>query len=169
MNAPHTTASDARVRSGVPGLDELLGGGLLPRRTVLIKGAPGSGKTTLGLQILVAGATRFDEPGALISFEQRPEQLYEDAARFGWDLPALAEEKQVNPIFVSPEQVLQSEGRQAHTLLVDVAELAEDYGVRRVLIDSLSHLGPLLAGEEARAAAAQVPQRRSKASASRRS
>jgi circadian clock protein KaiC len=137
--------------TGVPGLDEILGGGLLRRRAVLLKGAPGSGKTTLGLQMLIAGATEFDEPGALISFEQQPAQIFADAARFGWDLEALAGARRVTPICVGPEQVIQNEGRQSHQLLVDLSDLVDDHGIQRVLIDSISHLEPLLVGEQARA------------------
>jgi circadian clock protein KaiC len=150
---PTPGAGGGRLATGVPGLDALLGGGLLPRRTVLVKGAPGSGKTTLGLQFLVAGATQHGEPGVLISFEQRPEQFHEDAARFGWNLAALAEDHRLTTIFVTPEQVLQNEGRQSHQLLIELADLVEDHGTRRLVIDSISHLAPMLAagGGQARA------------------
>jgi circadian clock protein KaiC len=146
------TMTEETMRTGVPGLDRMLGGGLLRGRTVLLKGAPGSGKTTIGLQMLIAGATQYDEPGALISFEQQPEQLYADAARFGWDLQGLAAAGKVHPVCISPEKVLQSEGRQSHQLLVDLADMVDDHGVRRVLIDSVSHLEPLLTGDQSRVA-----------------
>lgn len=47
---------NVKVPTGVPGLDEILAGGLPPRRLYLIQGAPGSGKTTLALQFLLTGA-----------------------------------------------------------------------------------------------------------------
>lgn len=50
--------SDDRVRTGVPGLDEIVGGGLPRGATYLLKGQPGTGKTTIGLQFLVEGARR---------------------------------------------------------------------------------------------------------------
>lgn len=40
--------NDRRMRTGVPGFDDILQGGLIPRRTYLVRGGPGSGKTTLG-------------------------------------------------------------------------------------------------------------------------
>jgi circadian clock protein KaiC len=46
---------DARVRTGIAGLDEVLGGGLPSNRVHLIQGMPGAGKTTLALQFLRAG------------------------------------------------------------------------------------------------------------------
>ena len=44
-----------RLSTGVPGLDDLLDGGLLPRLSYLVRGGPGTGKTLLGLQYLCAG------------------------------------------------------------------------------------------------------------------
>lgn len=140
------------IRTGVPGLDELLGGGILPERSVLIKGSPGSGKTTLGMQILLAGAERFDEPGLLLTFEQYPPQLYDDAMAFGWDLQELDEQNKLKVIFVEPEQMLEESGSQDNRLLATISDWAQQMGARRVLIDSISHLRPFL--EETRTARA---------------
>ncbi|MCL5271089.1 MAG: AAA family ATPase [bacterium] len=150
MTATETQTTPARLRTGVPGLDEILGGGLLPGRTVLLKGAPGTGKTTLGLQMLVAGARDMNEPGIVLSFEQGPDQLAADAASFGWDIKELARGKRLHVLFVQPEEVLDKPGRQENRLLVNIADLVDESGARRVLIDSVSHLRPLFTGETAR-------------------
>ena len=49
----NTSAGDAQVRTGVAGLDAVLGGGLTSNRLYLVEGAPGSGKTTIALQFLM--------------------------------------------------------------------------------------------------------------------
>ncbi|WP_217808080.1 ATPase domain-containing protein [Halomonas sp. CSM-2] len=49
-----THTHDTRLLTGVAGLDQILHGGLIPHRTYLIRGGPGSGKTTLGMHFLVA-------------------------------------------------------------------------------------------------------------------
>lgn len=134
-----------RFRTGVPGLDDLLSGGLLAGRTLLIKGAPGSGKTTLGLQMLVAGATDFDQPGVLLTFEQLPDQLTADVSGFGWDLSQLRRDGRLHILFIRPEEVLEGEGRQENRLIAQIDDLVEDHGVRRVMIDSLSHIQPFAA------------------------
>lgn len=139
-----------RMLTGVTGLDELLGGGLLPGRTVLLKGSPGAGKTTLGLQMLVHGALDYEEPGILITFEQIPTQLYADMKGFGWELEDLDRRGLVKMMFVEPEEMLQQEGRQANRLLVNIADLVDEYAPRRVLIDSISHLSQVFTQEEAR-------------------
>jgi len=147
----NATSETARAKTGVAGLDELLGGGLLPGRSVLVKGSPGSGKTTLGLQMLVAGAAEFNEPGVLITFEQMPAQLYADTASFGWDLKGMVEKEQLQVMFVRPQEILQEPGRQENQLLTRVEDWADDHQARRVLIDSISHLRPLYTGENTRA------------------
>jgi circadian clock protein KaiC len=151
MMAKSVHEMDRRVRTGIPGLDELLSGGLAPKRTVLIKGSAGSGKTTLGIQMLVAGAEQFDEPGILVTFEQMPQQLYEDVAGFGWDLPSLHEAGRVRTVFISPEDILEAPGRQANRLLVNLSDWIDQDGSKRVLIDSISHLIPLFSDNQARA------------------
>ena len=83
------TKSGERVKTGIAELDAMLGGGLLPGSCVLVQGAPGVGKTVMGLQFLVEGATRFNEPGLLITFEEFPASLYRDAESLGWDLREL--------------------------------------------------------------------------------
>jgi len=71
-----------RVDSGIPGLDELLDGGLLRRSATLVSGSPGVGKTVMALQFLLAGAKR-REPGLYVTLEEGPEQLMASARRWG--------------------------------------------------------------------------------------
>ena len=49
-------ATKKRLSTGIAGLDEVLHGGLLPQRSYLVRGTAGTGKTTLGLHFLAAGA-----------------------------------------------------------------------------------------------------------------
>lgn len=79
-----------RVKTGIAQLDHMLGGGFLAGDAVLVMGGAGTGKTTLGLQYLVNGATEFGENGIYVTFEQMPDQLYRDAMNFGWDFCSLA-------------------------------------------------------------------------------
>ena len=128
-----------RVMTGVAGLDEMLYGGFLPQTANLVEGAPGTGKTTLGMQFIYNGITQFDEPGLILTFEEFPQQYYRDAASFGWDFKKLEAEGKLKVIMTSPEISrldLENVGGMIETV-------ANEVGARRVLIDSLSHFQKL--------------------------
>ncbi|MFZ5824139.1 MAG: RAD55 family ATPase [Bacillota bacterium] len=122
-----------RLLTGLPGLDTVLGGGLMPHSCVLLTGAAGTGKTTLGLQFLCAGA-EVGEGGAYITFEQFPDQIYRDALQFGWDLQALEQAGKLRVICMSPEAFL-DDAIQPDGLL---EELKAELNLSRVVIDSLN-------------------------------
>lgn len=124
-----------RVRTGIPGYDDMLGGGFLPQTANLVEGAPGTGKTTLGMQFIYHGITQFDEPGLILTFEEFPKQYYDDAAAFGWDFRALEQSGKLRVVLTSPEVSL-SDLRQVGGR---IETMVRDLGARRVLVDSLSH------------------------------
>jgi len=125
-----------RVRTGIDGLDQLLHGGFLRGDAVLVAGSPGSGKTSLGMQFLYNGITKYGEPGLFITFEEFPERIYRDAKSFGWDFPGLEEEGKLKVLFTSPE-VLQQDIIRDQSL---VTEMITEIKARRAVVDSVSHL-----------------------------
>jgi len=127
-----------RVPTGIEGLDRMLGGGFVERSANMVEGAPGTGKTTLGLQFLVQGALR-GEAGLYISFEEFPAQLYTDAQRIGWDLKALEARGSLKVMFTTPEDLLEELEQVGSTLEATISSM----GVKRVVVDSLSHFEPL--------------------------
>src|SRR5262245_20870377 len=89
LMADVSAPSPGRLSSGVAGLDDILHGGLAPNRLYLIEGMPGSGKTTLGLQFLLAGL-RHGEPGLYLTLAESEEELRTAAGSHGWSLDGLA-------------------------------------------------------------------------------
>ena len=61
-----------KVRTGIPGLDSILSGGLRGGMNVVLSGQPGSGKTTMGMQFLYYGAKDFDESGIFVTLSESP-------------------------------------------------------------------------------------------------
>jgi circadian clock protein KaiC len=74
-----------RVSTGIPGLDAMLGGGLIAGRPYLVTGATGSGKTLLGLSFLMEGIRR-GEDVLLVAVDEPPSEILENVRSFGWDL-----------------------------------------------------------------------------------
>lgn len=74
-----------RTSTGIPGLDNILGGGLTPQRVYLVEGSPGAGKTTLGLQFLLDGVAR-GESGMYVTLSETTEELIAVGQSHGWDL-----------------------------------------------------------------------------------
>lgn len=77
--------SSQRLSTGVPGLDEVLCGGLIPQRAYLLRGGPGCGKTTLGMHFLAAGAAN-EERCLFISLGESEEEIRQNAEAVGFDM-----------------------------------------------------------------------------------
>src|SRR5689334_24554283 len=77
-----------RAETGITGLDSILGGGFPRNRMYLVEGDPGSGKTTMALQFLLAGA-RDGEPGVYATLSETEEELRDVAASHGWSLDGI--------------------------------------------------------------------------------
>ncbi|MHA2602834.1 MAG: ATPase domain-containing protein, partial [Candidatus Thorarchaeota archaeon SMTZ1-83] len=84
-----------RVKTGIPGLDELIEGGFPRGDTILIAGRAGTGKSIMANQFLYKGATEYDEPGVLVTLEESPLLIKRNMMRFGMDLDALVKEKKL--------------------------------------------------------------------------
>jgi len=124
-----------RVKTGIKGLDEMLSGGFLAETANLVEGAPGTGKTTLGMQFIYNGIAQFNEPGLIMTFEEFPQQYYRDAEALGWNFRGLEQSDKLRVIMTSPEvgkADLESVGGR-------IEAMAREIGARRILIDSLSH------------------------------
>ncbi|MEW6295544.1 MAG: ATPase domain-containing protein [Candidatus Diapherotrites archaeon] len=84
-----------RTRTGIPGLDELMDGGIPRGNLVVLAGDPGSGKTCFCLSYLYHGALDYNEPGIYISLEESVEEIARDGVQFGWDIKKLIQERKL--------------------------------------------------------------------------
>jgi circadian clock protein KaiC len=121
------------VQTGIKGLDTILANGIPRGNVVLLSGGVGTGKTTLGVEFIYRGASEFNEPGVIVLFEVSPDRLLRDAAKLGWDLPALEEAGKLKIIFTS-RQVFAQEIQQPDSMLVE--ETAR-IGARRMFVDGV--------------------------------
>jgi len=80
-----------RIKTGIPGMDELLYGGIPKRNVVLLSGGPGTGKTIFSQQYVYYGLTH-GEPAVYVALEEHPVQVRRNMAEFGWDVRRFEEE-----------------------------------------------------------------------------
>ena len=129
----HAGPTAELLPSGIARLDDVLRGGFDRHSLILLEGAPGTGKSTLGLQFVVGGASRFGEPGLIVLFDSSPAKLGRAAAGFGWDIAALEAQGLVRVIFTTRE-IFVGEVHQPDSLLL---EETRSIGARRLFIDGL--------------------------------
>ncbi len=128
-----------RVKTDIPMFDEMLGGGFLEGSANLLEGAPGTGKTTIGMQFIYNGIVNHDEPGIIITFEEFPQQFYHDAMQFGWDLKKLEKEGKLKVIFSDPETALD----EIEDMEGGFVSIIEELDARRIIVDSMTHFESL--------------------------
>lgn len=119
-----------RTKTGIPGLDKALNGGIPQKNIVLVSGGAGTGKSTLCLQYLYNGAKQFNEKGLYISTEQTNKELYKTALSFGMDLEALEKQNMVKIVFFD---VLETDH-----FLQKIYDLYMSFKPKRVVLDSLT-------------------------------
>jgi circadian clock protein KaiC len=132
----------AKAPTGIPGLDEITDGGLPAGRPTLVAGGPGSGKTLLGVTFLVEGARRFDEPGVLLTFEEKAEELATDVRSLGLDLHKLCSEKKliVDYVHVDRSEIEETGEYDLEGLFVRLDHAIREIGAKRVLLDTIETL-----------------------------
>lgn len=130
-----------KAASGIPGLDEILGGGLPRGRATLVCGGPGCGKTLLATHFLVHGA-HSGEPGVFFSFEESAAEIVQNAASLGLDLDSLRRDGRLllQHLPVAPHQVLEIGSYDLSGLLAQLGHAIDEIGAKRVVLDTLETL-----------------------------
>src|SRR6476619_5000020 len=135
---------ETKAAFGIPGLDDILLGGLRLNRLILFEGSPGAGKTTLALQFLLEGA-RVGEKGLYITLSETEAELKEVALSHGWSLDGGMDIFELAP----PENLLDETQQQSLLYSSDlelgettqrIFEAMERVKPSRVVIDSLSEI-----------------------------
>jgi circadian clock protein KaiC len=128
--------------TGIAGLDEITAGGLPKGRPTLVCGAAGSGKSMLGVEFLVRGATEFNEPGVLMTFEELPEDVVKNARSLGFDIDHLISKKKLFLDYVRVERnEIQETGEyDLEGIFVRLNYAIESIGAKRVVLDTIETL-----------------------------
>ena len=134
-------SSGTRATFGISRLDEMTQGGIARASTTLLLGAPGTGKTLLGLHFLTEGAIR-GEKGLLFGFHETPEQLIHKAGRLGLPAESYVKSGQIDIIYSpAPEDILD-------ILAEQILKAVQRQQVRRLFIDGLDGFQRAIASNE---------------------
>jgi circadian clock protein KaiC len=123
--------ADRRLSTGVAGLDEMMGGGILAGDSLVLAGPTGTGKTTFATQFVAAGL-RGGERAVIAVFEEHPDKYLERAKDFGVDFRDAVREDRLRIIYLRPLDLSVDE------TLEEIRVSVERMGATRVVIDSIS-------------------------------
>jgi circadian clock protein KaiC len=126
-----------RLSTGVPGLDQLMGGGIPSGYSVLVAGPSGSGKTVLSNQFIVEGVKR-EENAIIAIFEKRPNDYLQTTPR-GAEFEKLIQQRKLEVLYLRPLDLSLDE------TLVELQNAVKRLDAKRAVIDSLSGLELALA------------------------
>jgi len=121
-----------RVKSGISGLDKVLKGGFKKGVSILITGAPGTGKTIMAMQFIHNGAKNYNENGIFITTEENLSDLKRNAKNLGMDIEALEKKEKVF-FFQKPISLLKGGIASIKGLL----DLIKKKNIKRVALDSI--------------------------------
>lgn len=136
-----------RIITGIPGLDEITGGGFPKGTNILVCGGSGTGKTIFCTQFLLEGIKK-GEPGIFITLEERTSDLREEMLPLGWDLAEY--ERSGNLIIIdaassrinlpSNEEFKMGGGFDIDSLVLEIHRAATKIDAKRLVIDSIPAL-----------------------------
>lgn len=133
----------SRISTGIPGLDIMLNGGLIPGRTYLVKGAPGTGKTTLAMHFAMAGISN-GESVLYITLEEPGENIKQDFSRMGFDVYnenfTLIDATPTTEHYVLVEDFFESFAKNLNKLTDAIKEQFKTKRYSRVVVDPITML-----------------------------
>lgn len=127
---PHP-AGDVRLSTGIPGLDEMMRGGIPQGDSLVLAGPTGTGKTTFAMKFVAAGL-KAGEPAVIAIFEEHPDVYLQRAKSIDVDFRAAVAANKLRIIYLRPLDLSVDEA------LEEIRKAVEEVGAKRVVIDSIS-------------------------------
>lgn len=128
--------------TGIPGMDEITGGGLPKGRPTLVAGAAGCGKTLFAMEFLVNGAVQYNEPGVFVAFEENAEELAQNVASLGFDLKELIKQKKliIDYVRIDRTEIEETGEYDLDGLFIRLGHAIDSIGAKRVGLDTVEVL-----------------------------
>jgi circadian clock protein KaiC len=135
-----------RVATGIDGLDKMLAGGLIQGTVAVVRGAAGTGKSSLGMEYLAHGIENAGENGLYVSLEEFAQQIYRDSESLGFDFKKYEADGKLNILVASPDvfidQIKESGGAFDRIMV--------ENDVRRIVVDSMNTITESMCPDDCR-------------------
>jgi circadian clock protein KaiC len=131
-----------KTPTGTEGLDEVTRGGIPTGRNTLVCGGAGSGKTLFAMKYLLCGAIEYGEPGLCVSFEETAEELAQNMASLGYDLPVLEKKKMlvIDHVQIARHEFEETGEYDLSGLFVRIEHGIRSIGAKRLVLDTIEVL-----------------------------
>jgi circadian clock protein KaiC len=123
-----------RIKSGIRGLDDIIGGGFVKNSAILVRGDTGTAKTLFSLNFLYNGAKRYNEPGIFITLSETEESIMRYGNMFKWDMDQLVDKNMLSVLHLAPHDLSHMVGVGGGSF----TDTIESIGAKRLVIDSLT-------------------------------
>jgi circadian clock protein KaiC len=136
-----------KTTTGISGFDEITNGGLPANRPTLICGEAGAGKTLFSIEFIVRGALQFGEPGVIMVFEERTEDLELNVNSLGFNLKKLEKDRLlwIDHVHVERSEIEETGIYDLDGLFIRLAHAIDSIGAKRVMLDTIENLFSLKA------------------------
>jgi KaiC/GvpD/RAD55 family RecA-like ATPase len=144
--------TDEIVQTGIHGLDEVLHGGFLRGRSMLLCGGPGTGKTIFSIQFLYNGVSDLNENGIYVTLDEKPDRLIKDMYKIGFDVAKVEKEGKLKIVdyssimYLTPIEYeraivqMSAPTFKVESLAEVIKKSANEINAKRIVIDSMTAL-----------------------------
>jgi circadian clock protein KaiC len=131
-----------KTPTGISGFDEITIGGIPAGRPTLICGEAGSGKTLFSIEFIVRGIMEFNEPGVIIAFEEKAEELNANVASLGFDLKKLVKQNKlrIDYVHIKRNEIEETGEYDLDGLFIRIGHAIDSIGAKRVVLDTIENL-----------------------------
>jgi len=136
-----------KLKTGIPGLDDMMNGGLPKGSTTVISGPPGIGKSNLAMQYIYNGVAKYDDPGVYITVEDTVEDVESYAAGFGWNVK---EYEDAGKIAILGREIFEGTDMDLGMDFGILRDVIKETHASRMVLDSVTLFNYLFKEESAR-------------------
>lgn len=136
-----------KIKTGIPGLDDMLGGGLPEGSTMVISGPPGIGKSNLAMQYIYNGIVQSNEPGVYLTIEDTVGDIEEYASGFGWDFKSCEKQEKLT---ILGREIFEGADMDLGMDFGILRDVIRDIQANRLVLDSVTLFNYLFKEESSR-------------------